>query len=50
MVAQGMKMGPLSKSQEQIEQVRRLKAEGKSNYAIGKTMGMSISTVAKYIS
>ncbi|MBH8559861.1 recombinase family protein [Hymenobacter negativus] len=48
-VAQGVKMGPPSKSPEQIEQVRRLKGEGMSNYAIGKAMGMSASTVAKYV-
>ena len=48
-VTQGVKMGPPTKSQEQIEQVRRLKGGGMSNYAIGKAMGMSASTVAKYV-
>ena len=48
-VAQGVKMGPPAKSQEQIEQIRRLKGGGMSNYAIGKAMKMSASTVAKYV-
>lgn len=48
-VAQGVKMGPPTKSQEQIEQIRRLKGGGMSNYAIGKMMKMSANTVAKYV-
>jgi DNA invertase Pin-like site-specific DNA recombinase len=35
--ATGVKLGTPGKSQEQIEQIRRLKGEGMSNYAIGKT-------------
>ena len=48
--AQGVKMGPPTKSQEQVTQVRQLKHEGKSNYAIAKVLGMLASTVAKYVS
>jgi DNA invertase Pin-like site-specific DNA recombinase len=48
--AAGVKLGTPGKSQEQIEQIRRLKREGQSNYAISKTMGISASTVAKYLS
>ena len=48
-VAQGVKMGPPAKSQEQVAQVRRMKEEGKSNYAISRVLGMSASTVAKYV-
>jgi DNA invertase Pin-like site-specific DNA recombinase len=48
-VAQGVKMGPPAKSQAEIEQIRRLKGGGMSNYAIGKAMKMSASTVAKYL-
>lgn len=47
-VAAGVKMGAPTKAQEQIEQMRRLKGGGMSNYAIGKAMGISASTVAKY--
>jgi DNA invertase Pin-like site-specific DNA recombinase len=47
--AAGQKLGTPGKSQEQIEQIRRLKGGGMSNYAIGKTMGISASTVAKYL-
>lgn len=47
--AAGVKLGTPGKSAAQIEQIRRLKAEGLSNYAIGKTMGISASTVAKYL-
>lgn len=47
--AQGVKMGPPTIAQEQVAEVRRLKQEGKSNYAISKTLKMSASTVAKYI-
>ena len=48
--AAGVKLGTPGKSHEQIEQIRRLKREGLSNYAISKTMGISASTVAKYLS
>jgi DNA invertase Pin-like site-specific DNA recombinase len=47
--AAGVKLGTPSKNQEQIEQIRRLKGGGMSNYAIGKVMKMSASTVAKYV-
>lgn len=47
--AAGVKLGTPGKSQEQIEQIRRLKREGLSNYAISKTLGISASTVAKYL-
>ena len=47
--AAGVKLGTPSKSQEQIEQIRRLKGGGMSNYAIGKALKMSASTVAKYV-
>lgn len=47
--AAGMKLGTPGKSQEQIEQIRRLKGSGRSNYAISKAMGISASTVAKYV-
>ncbi|GAA4053128.1 hypothetical protein GCM10022409_45110 [Hymenobacter glaciei] len=48
-VSQGVKMGPPTKSQAEIEQIRRLEGGGMSNYAIGKAMKMSASTVAKYL-
>jgi DNA invertase Pin-like site-specific DNA recombinase len=47
--AAGIKLGTPGKSQAQIEQIRRLKGGGMSNYTIAKSMGMSASTVAKYI-
>jgi DNA invertase Pin-like site-specific DNA recombinase len=47
--AAGVKLGTPGKSQEQIEQIRWLKGGGMSNYAIGKTMGISATTVAKYL-
>lgn len=47
--AQGQKMGPPAKAPAVVGQVRRLKAEGKSNYVISKALGMSASTVAKYV-
>jgi len=43
-------LGKPSKSQADIEQIRRLKCGGMSNYAIGKTLGISATTVAKYLS
>ena len=45
----GTQLGKPDKSQEVIEQIRRLKGGGMSNYAIGKALKMSASTVAKYI-
>jgi DNA invertase Pin-like site-specific DNA recombinase len=45
----GIKLGKPGLGQEQIDQVRRLKEGGMSNYAIGKSMGLSPTTVAKYI-
>ncbi|MGI4743076.1 MAG: recombinase family protein [Janthinobacterium lividum] len=47
--AAGVKLGTPGKNQEQIEQIRRLRGGGMSNYAIGKAMGISASTVAKYV-
>jgi len=47
--AAGVKMGPPSLAQEQIEQVRRLKGGGMSNYAIAKALKISQTTVAKYL-
>jgi DNA invertase Pin-like site-specific DNA recombinase len=46
---QGVKMGPPAKAPAVVEEVRRLKAEGKSNYAISKALVISASTVAKYV-
>jgi DNA invertase Pin-like site-specific DNA recombinase len=48
--AAGIKLGTPGKNQQQIEQILRLKGGGMSNYAIAKAMGISASTVAKYIS
>jgi DNA invertase Pin-like site-specific DNA recombinase len=45
----GKQLGKPGKSQADIEQIRRLKGGGMSNYAIGKTMGISATTVAKYL-
>jgi DNA invertase Pin-like site-specific DNA recombinase len=47
--AAGVKLGTPGKSQEQIAQIRQFKGGGMSNYAIGKSMGISASTVAKYL-
>ena len=47
--ADSVKLGTLGKTQEQTEQIRRLEGGGMSNYAIGKSMGISASTVAKYL-
>lgn len=47
--SKGQKLGTPGKKQEDIEQIRRLKGGGMSNYAIGKSMGISASTVAKYL-
>lgn len=48
--SKGTKLGKPGLKQEQIEQIRRLKGGGLSNYAIAKTMKMSASTIAKYLS
>ncbi|MGI4760604.1 MAG: recombinase family protein [Janthinobacterium lividum] len=48
-LAKGTKLGPPVKSQDDIEQIRRLKGGGMSNAAIGKVLKMSASTVAKYL-
>jgi DNA invertase Pin-like site-specific DNA recombinase len=47
--SRGAKLGKPGLNQEQIEQVRRLKGGGMSNYAIGKTLKLSATTVAKYL-
>jgi DNA invertase Pin-like site-specific DNA recombinase len=47
--SKGTKLGKPGFEQEQIEQIRRLKDGGMSNYAISKTMGISATTVAKYL-
>jgi len=47
--AAGVKLGTPGKSSAQIEQIHRLKDNGLSNYAIGKALKMSASTVAKYL-
>jgi DNA invertase Pin-like site-specific DNA recombinase len=47
--SKGTKLGKPGLVQEQIDQIRRLKGGGMSNYAIGKTMGLSATTVAKYV-
>jgi DNA invertase Pin-like site-specific DNA recombinase len=47
--AAGQKLGTPSKTQAEIEQIRRLKDGGMSNYAIGKAMNISASTVSKYV-
>ncbi len=44
----GTKLGKPGLEQEHIDQIRRLKGGGMSNYAIGKSMGLSATTVAKY--
>jgi DNA invertase Pin-like site-specific DNA recombinase len=44
----GTKLGKPGLAQEQIDQIRRLKGGGMSNYAIGKSMRISATTVAKY--
>ncbi len=45
----GTQLGKPGFSQEQIDQIRRLKGGGLSNYAVSKAMGISKSTVAKYV-
>jgi DNA invertase Pin-like site-specific DNA recombinase len=44
-----MQLGNPSCYQEQIDQIRRLKGGGLSNYAISKAIGTLKSTVAKYV-
>jgi DNA invertase Pin-like site-specific DNA recombinase len=47
--AAGVKMGAPTISVDVIKTVRQMKDEGRSNYAIGKALSISASTVAKYI-
>jgi hypothetical protein len=47
--SKGTKLGKPGLVQEQIEQIRRLKGGGMSNYAISNSMGISATTVAKYL-
>ncbi|MBO2007880.1 recombinase family protein [Hymenobacter negativus] len=47
--AAGMKLGAPTKASVVVEQARDLKAQGKSNGFIARTLGISPSTVAKYI-
>jgi DNA invertase Pin-like site-specific DNA recombinase len=47
--SKGTKLGKPGLVQEQIEQIRRLKGGGMSNYAIGKALKLSATTVAKYV-
>jgi DNA invertase Pin-like site-specific DNA recombinase len=48
--SKGTKLGKPGLNQEQIDQVRRLKGGGMSNYAIAKSMGVLATNVAKYLS
>jgi DNA invertase Pin-like site-specific DNA recombinase len=45
----GTKLGKPGLEQEQVEQIRRLKGGGLSNYAISKALKLSATTVAKYV-
>lgn len=47
--AAGIKLGAPTKAPAVVEQARALKGEGKSNGYIARTLGISPSTVAKYI-
>ncbi|RZJ56656.1 MAG: recombinase family protein [Hymenobacter sp.] len=47
--AEGILIGPPTKSATVIEQIRELKQQGLSNYAISKSLRVSASTVAKYV-
>lgn len=47
--AEGVQIGPPTKSATVIDQIRELKKRGLSNYAIGKALRVSASTVAKYV-
>jgi len=44
----GKQLGKPGLVQEQIDQIRQLKSEGMSNYAIGKALKLSATTIAKY--
>jgi DNA invertase Pin-like site-specific DNA recombinase len=48
--SKGTKLVKPGLNQEQIDQVRRLKGGGMSNYAIAKSMGVLATNVAKYLS
>ena len=48
--AAGIKLGAPTTALVGVEQARALKGEGKSNGYIARTLGISPSTVAKYIS
>jgi hypothetical protein len=47
--AEGVQIGPPTKSATVIDQIRELKKRGLSSYAIGKALRVSASTVAKYV-
>jgi DNA invertase Pin-like site-specific DNA recombinase len=47
--SKGAKLGKPGLEQEGIEQIRRLKGGGMSNYAISKALKLSATTVAKYV-
>jgi DNA invertase Pin-like site-specific DNA recombinase len=47
--AAGIKLGAPTKALVVVEQARALKGEGKSNGYIARTLGISPSTVAKYV-
>jgi DNA invertase Pin-like site-specific DNA recombinase len=47
--AEGAQIGPPAKSAAVIEQIRALKANGLSKYAISKALTLSASRVAKYV-
>jgi DNA invertase Pin-like site-specific DNA recombinase len=47
--AEGVQIGPPTKSATVIDQIRELKKRGLSNYAISKALRVSASTVAKYV-
>jgi DNA invertase Pin-like site-specific DNA recombinase len=47
--AEGVQIGPPTKSDTVIDQIRKLKKRGLSNYAISKALQVSASTVAKYL-
>jgi DNA invertase Pin-like site-specific DNA recombinase len=46
--AKGKQVGKPGLVQKQIDQIRQLKSEGMSNYAIGKALKLSATTIAKY--
>lgn len=45
----GTKLGKPGLDKSQVEQIRRLKGGGMSNYGIGKALKLSATTVAKYV-